>query len=829
MAIVLAGASISLASLLAAFQSAGYRLPQYFPMPPMMTLGHYLWAFVSAVLPLFFVLRSLRESVIRAESRLVALNQAQRELRASEARYRTVFENSTDALLIADATTGLIQDASPSAAALTGRRREELIGLHHSRLVPPEQAQEASALFARKLERPGLSEHELLHADGSRIPVETVSSRVTGANGEPLLLCACRDLRERRLAERTRRESESRFSTMFKSHGAMMLLIASDSGAIVDANAAAAAFYGYSPDQLRAMRHAELVAPANDGDAGRAKPAGNEQLEVACHRRASGEVRAVEIRSAPLELGGRSHEFLIIQDITERKRAEVGLHRLEAAVWQAAEAVYITDVRGNIEFVNPAFERITGYRPDEVLGRNPRILKSGHQDAAFYRGLWETILAGRAWSGVFVNRRKDGSLYHEAGSISPVKDENGRILHFVAVKNDVTREVELEQNLRQAQKMEAVGRLAGGIAHDFNNLLTVINGYCELLLARKPDADPERESLASIRQAGQRAAELTQQLLAFSRKQIVQVQSVGINAAIAEVLALVRPLIGENIRLTERLSPTAGSVLADRTQLDQVLMNLVLNARDAMPAGGSITIECAEAEVGAAEAERLQIAPGAYLRIEVSDTGVGIDAATRAHLFEPFYTTKAAGRGTGLGLATAYAIIGQCHGSITVESTPGHGSTFRILLPRSAAGPAGDEPAERAAVTGPATATILVVEDDSAVRELAASVLALPGYEILLAANAEQAEAIANDRRGPIDLLLTDVVMPGVDGNALATRLSARRAGMRVLFMSGYDRNMIAPEGILAQGVHYIGKPFTPEQLRSRVRELLNAEPHEKA
>ena len=509
------------------------------------------------------------------------------------------------------------------------------------------------------------------------------------------------------------------------------------------------------------------------------------------------------------------------QDITARILAEQKMSSLAAAIEQAAEQVVIADLDGNIQYCNPAFEKITGYSKDEAVGQNPRILKSGKQSREFYENLWRTIKRGKVWSGQFTNRKKDGSLYSEDATISPIHDASGKVTGFVAVKRDVTERVNLENQLRQAQKLESVGRLAGGIAHDFNNLLTVINGYTDLLLNRLKEGDPLRDSVAEIQNAGERAACLTKQLLAFSRKQIIEPRPTDLNSLITENRAMFQRLLGEDIELVTKLDHSLGQIMADPGQIHQVLMNLAVNARDAMPGGGRLTIETANVEVD--EGHVAGLAPGPFVLLAVSDSGTGIEKEIQERIFDPFFTTKGEGEGTGLGLSTVYGIVRQCGGATSLLSEPGQGATFRIYLPRTEAGAGSVKVATPSYGDVRGSETILVVEDQEAVRKWAVQALKSYGYRILEAAQGAEALLLAQNCSDPIHLLLTDVVMPHMTGKELAERLGPLRPEMKVLYMSGYAPDLIARRAPLDPGVAHIAKPFAPQALAAKVREVLGA------
>lgn len=498
--------------------------------------------------------------------------------------------------------------------------------------------------------------------------------------------------------------------------------------------------------------------------------------------------------------------------------------RLSTAVEQSEQSVIITDTQGNIIYVNPAFERTSGYSQAEALGQNPRLLKSNQHDAAFYAEMWATISAGEVWQGQFINKKKNGTLYTEEASITPVRDENRVIVSYVGLQRDVTRELQLEAQYRQAQKMEAIGRLSGGVAHDFNNLLVVINGYSELLLSRHLDtASPLRKYVEEIMKAGERAAGLTQQLLAFSRKQILQPKALNLNETVAHTEKMLRRLIGEDIDFVTYLEPALGKVKADPGQIEQIILNLGVNARDAMPRGGKLIIETDNVEFDETYiSQHAEVKPGHYVMLAVSDTGMGMDAATKMRIFEPFFTTKDQGRGTGLGLATVYGIVKQSGGDIWVYSEVGQGTTFKVYLPRV------DEvmprlgPPERPAAPAGGDETILLVEDELMVRTLARQVLELGGYTVLEAEHGQAALRLAQQHPS-IHLLLTDLIMPGgLTGRELAEQLEPLHPETKVLYMSGYTDDAIVHYGVFTSEVHFLQKPFTPLALSAKVRQVLD-------
>ena len=511
----------------------------------------------------------------------------------------------------------------------------------------------------------------------------------------------------------------------------------------------------------------------------------------------------------------------VARDISEHRETEKRLRLQEAALMATVDAMEITARDGTIEWVNPSFTTLTGYSAEEAIGSNARLLKSGAQPPAFYQDLWKTLLEGRVWYGQLSNRRKDGSLYTEEMTITPVTDEAGEIAHFAAIKRDISERIALETRLHGARRMEALGQLAGGVAHDFNNLLGVIRGYSELLAAQLGQ-DPRREKVDQILEASERAAKLTRQLLAFGRRQVLEPRVVDLNAVVADVEKLLRRLVGASVAVTVSPGKGLGRVRVDPTQIDQVLLNLVANARDAMPHGGRVTIETSNADLGEAECRAHAGAqPGAFVRLRVRDSGIGMDGATRARLFEPFFTTKDVGQGTGLGLATVYGIVKQSGGYVWVDSALGRGSSFDIYLPRVEEDL---EPREAKAKPSAARtpATILLVEDEASLRDIAKELLEASGYTVIAAASGPEALALAeDDARGSIQLLLTDVMMPGMSGPALARRIRERWPDVSVLYMSGYSPEAVEKEGLLDPGTRLLAKPFSLETLVRSVEEAL--------
>ena len=519
--------------------------------------------------------------------------------------------------------------------------------------------------------------------------------------------------------------------------------------------------------------------------------------------------------------------YAAARDITERKRVGAALRRSEERVRCLVDSniigVSIGDLHGKIIDANDAFLRIVGYTRSEILSGKLRwdtITPPGYRDSD-QRAIEQIKITGVAhpWEKEFL--RKDGSRVAVLIGIATLVAAEGDI-ECVAFVVDVSERKKLEQQLRQGQKMEAVGRLSGGIAHDFNNLLMVIIGYGELLVERLGENDPLRKNAEEINKAGQRAASLTQQLLAFSRQQVLQPKILDLNSVVADVKKMLGRLISEDIEVTTLLDPNLGRVQADQGQIEQVIVNLAVNARDAMPHGGKLTIETANMEVDDAyAAQHRPMPPGSFIMLSVSDTGIGMDAETQSNIFEPFFTTKERGKGTGLGLATVYGVLKQSDGFIWVDSELGNGTTFKVLLPRVE---------DRAQAVAQNTSsegsrkgweTILLVEDEESVRRLILELLNAHGYTVLEAADGIAALNIAQRAHGKIDLLLTDVVMPGMSGTQVAEKVTALHPETKVLYMSGYTDFAVEHHQIPQQGRLLLRKPFTQQSLARKVREAL--------
>ncbi|RMF05813.1 MAG: hybrid sensor histidine kinase/response regulator [Chloroflexi bacterium] len=501
-------------------------------------------------------------------------------------------------------------------------------------------------------------------------------------------------------------------------------------------------------------------------------------------------------------------------------------HLLSTAIEQAADIILITDENGIILYANPAFERISGYTLREVVGKSPFIVPHPDQDLTQINTLWSTIKSGRVWHGFLTNRKKTDETYTVEATITPVRDDSGAVVNYVSTQRDVTRERELEKQYRQAQKMEAIGQLTAGIAHDFNNLLMAINGFAELMQLKLPDDSPFQDIAGRIVSSGESAANLIRQLLVFSRKQLVEAKIINLNNVVSEIDKMLRRIIGEDIDLQTSLKPDLWPVKTDPTQIEQIIVNLAVNARDAMPTGGTLIIETRNVVLtDPAALNILDVGTNEYVMLSVTDTGVGMSKEVKQHIFEPFFTTKTEGKGTGLGLATVYGIVKQIGGAIQVESEEGDGARFEIYIPRAVEAPAGgmlEESLLHHRLQG--TETVLLVEDSSAVRELITLTLNARGYHVIKAGNGEEALRLFKERSHEIDLLLTDMIMPKMGGKELAERILEMCPDMKVIYTSGYSNDMISAYGILEPNIAFLQKPFSPIDLVSTVRAVLDSD-----
>ncbi len=664
-----------------------------------------------------------------------------------------------------------------------------------------------------------------LRLDGTPIPVE-VSAVPCVYEGKDGAIVFVRDIRERKRSD----EERSRLLQILESSLNEIYIFDSKTLHFEYVNHAALCNLGYTLATMRNMTPVDIKIDFTEMAFRESlKPLLLHELRqlifTSNHRRADGTYYPVEVHLQLVELKEQQVFLAVILDISDRKKAESERERLMAAIEQTGDIIIITDPDGIIQYVNPAFEKVTGFSREEIIGQTPRILKSGKHDQAFYRDMWDTILSGRTWEGQITNKHKKGSLWTEETTISPVLDSDGQIVNFVAVKRDMTDKLQLEDQIRQSQKMDSVGRLAGGVAHDFNNNLQVILGYTSLALKQIQPNQPIQHDLEEIKKAAERSANLTRQLLAFARKQTVAPRVLDLNDTVEGMLKMLRRLIGEDIELTWIPGPGLWPVYIDPSQIDQILANLCVNARDAIDGIGGISIETGNITLDEAYGmSHLGFTPGEYVQLEISDTGCGMDKETLEKIFEPFFTTKETGKGTGLGLSTVYGIVKQNNGFINVYSEPGQGTTFKVFLPHHVGSATSAQIMDVENIPKGRGETILIAEDDPSILKFTRRILSETGYNVFTANTPGEAIRITNENAGKIDLLVTDVIMPEMNGKELAQQLQTAYPGLKCLYISGYTADVIVHRGVLNEGTQFLQKPFTIFDFAIRVREELDRE-----
>jgi PAS domain S-box-containing protein len=727
-----------------------------------------------------------------------------------------------------------LEFASRGCAELTGYRSTDLLGergIPYDRLIHPEDRGRVSLEIGEAVAADRNFElvYRILTASGTEKWVWEKGSAVRGPEGEVNALEGfITDISELKHAEDALRFTQ--FAIDNASDSAFWM---GPDARFLYVNEAACRALGYGRDELLSMSVHDIdpefpreVWADHWNDVKQRRSFVIESR----HRAKDGTVFPVEVSVNFIEFGGKEYNCAFARDISDRRRTEEALRASEAgyrALFQnVLDGVYRTTPDGRILAANSALVRILGFDSEAQL-RETDITADLYVNPEERRNWAQRLEEEGEVRNVEVNlRRRDGRPIVALENARVIRDDAGRVSYFEGTLTDITDRKKLEEQLRQSQKMEAVGRLAGGVAHDFNNLLTAIKGYSELSLGRLDARDPIRKDLEEIRKAANRAEALTHQLLAMSRRQVLKPRVLDLGSVVGDLEKMLRRLIGEDIELTTVAEEPLGHVKADPGQLEQVVLNLVVNARDAMPRGGKLTIRLANTDVDEKTAgQGVDLEPGEYVTLSVEDTGCGMDVETRARIFEPFFTTKGHGKGTGLGLSTVYGIVRQSGGHTQVESEPGCGTSFRIFLPRVSErlDPAATREATDRMPGG--TETILVVEDEEAVRTLVCEVLGKHGYRVLEARNGGEAIAVCEDHEGEIDLLLTDVVMPEMDGQSLRRHLAPARPGMKVLFMSGYTDDAIEEHGLLSPETSLLQKPFTLGSLLAKVREILETDP----
>jgi PAS domain S-box-containing protein len=740
-----------------------------------------------------------------------------------------ILELMPDAALAVD-SAGRILSANRDVHALLGYEPRELIGQAIERLVPESlrarHVADRTAFTDAPERRPMAAMRDLVARtkDGREIDVLISLTPLATRAGEALVIASLRDISLRRAAERALRAAEERYRSLLE-NASDGIVVLDAAGRIVEVNRSAAEIGGYSREQLLGKQYLELLAPEE-------RAASSERFRAIFSRAGlrtpghdlslvAGKVIPIEYSSTLVELQGESVALVIIRDVSERRRVQEALESSERRYRELFEhnaaGVFRATVDGTLIECNAAFARIFGYESaSELAGLpcNELCVEPVERDELIERVRAEGSVANFPIRG----RRRDGSEAAALVAASLVSAEEGEVLEGTVL--DLTEKKLLEAQFRQAQKMEAIGQLAGGVAHDFNNLMMVVLGYVEMTLAQKPPNHADREPLEQIRASAERAVALTRQLLAFGRKQVLEPRVLDLNALLLEFGALLRRVLGDDITLEIRTGESLWPVRADPIQLEQVVLNLAVNARDAMPSGGVLTLEASNVSLDDTfTAKHPGARPGRFVRLLVRDTGVGMDAETVGRIFEPFFTTKELGRGTGLGLATVYGIVKQMEGYIGVDSHVGQGTEFTIFLQRSTESPEQVERREVATAAAGGSERILIVEDSEPLRKLVTRQLEAAGYRVTGAASSSQAIALVAEAAERFDLLLSDVELPGMSGPDLARILAQSTPGLRVLLMSGYSEQVMAGRELTA--LPFLQKPFSAATLVERVRDAL--------
>ncbi len=749
-------------------------------------------------------------------------------LKESENRFRSITENAADFIFIKDEARRYIF-VNRSMRDLLRLDEREVLGKTPEEVFGAEQGRVVSEVDSRSFSGETVNETRSLSIGDKKFFFNTIQAPLSVKDGKVVsIMGIVRDVSEIMRAEEKLRESEARYRSVFENAGTATLIIEEDN-TISMANPEFEKLSGYPREDVEGkMAWTDFVAPEDRErmmkyHVERRKKNGrapNEYEFLFLDR----DGNAKHIYNKVGMIPGTKKSVASHTDVTMRKLAEEERVRLNTAIEQAAETILITDTSGSIQYVNPAFEHVTGYARGDAIGENPRILKSGKHSKAFYEDLWQTLNDGRTWSGHFINRKKDGILYEEEATISPVLDSSGKIINYVAVKRDVTNEVRLEEQFRQAQKMEAVGTLAGGIAHDFNNLLQAIMGYTQMLMMSKERGDPELGKLGEIEKASQRARVLTQQLLAFSRKVESELRPVDLNREVLQVEKLLTRIIPKMIGIELHLEKDLGAIQADPAQIEQIIMNLGVNARDAMPEGGRLIFETGNVILDEGYCKiHLGAVPGEYVLLTISDTGHGMEKETLEHIFEPFYTTKETGKGTGLGLSMVYGIVKSHGGHIMCYSEQGKGTTFKVFFPAIQT-ESMDERAKREEekeLPG-GRETILLVDDEELLLALGKEMLERFGYTVLTADRGEKALEIYRREREEISLVIMDLVMPGMGGRKCLEQILKMDPSQKIVIASGYSLNGQAKAALESGAEGYMRKPYELREMLSVIRDALD-------
>jgi len=808
-----------------------------------LVVGALVAAAICAALAIVFAglkaFRRLSGGGRRLEAEVMERQRAEATLRQNDERFRQLAASTSDVFWMTTPDMLTTHYVSPAYERVWGRSAESLYARPKAwveAIVPADRERVYATFETLSRDRPEVSvEYRIARPDGTvrwihdrGFTVRDAAGDVVGHTG------VATDVTERKQVETALERQQAELRALFDLLP-VMIWFKDTENRIRRVNKAVADAAGLTVEEIEGRPSVEIypkdAAKYHADDLEVIRSGASKLGIVETVRGPGGESLWVQTDKVPYRDrdGSVIGVVVVAQDITARRRAEESLRLLGSAVEQSNESILITDsvldLPGpRILFANPAFMRMTGYAPSEVLGKTPRMLQGPHTDRSVLRRLRHDLERGHVFQGESINYRKDGTEYPLEWQVAPIRDEGGTITHFVATQRDITERKRLEAQVMQSQRLETVGKLAGGIAHEFNSILTAIMGQSELMVRDLPAGSALLTSATQIREAAERASVLTRQLLAFGRKQILQPVALDLNTLLTRMEPVLLHLMGPSVDV--RVFPAVGlkAVRADVGQIEQVIVNIAMNAADVMPNGGKLTLETANVTLDEDYVRRVpELRAGAYVMLAITDTGPGMREDVRARVFEPFFSTKGIGQGSGLGLSTCYGIIKQSGGQLSVYSEVARGAVFKIYLPQFVDPPEASLGPRDLSDLPRGSETILLVEDDPALREMAATLLRRLGYTVFVAANGVEALSVRNQRDvGHVDLLFTDVVMPHMSGKELATRVRSLSPQTRSLFTSAYTESAIVHQGVLDAGVNLLQKPFTPSMLARRIREMLD-------
>ncbi len=742
---------------------------------------------------------------------------------------QALFDNQVVGMVEVDAANQYLQ-ANPSWLKMIGYDIAELRSIKVPNITHPEDLPKQLLLNQELIEKKNTSyrmDKRYLRKNGTTFWADLsitgsydIDDKLTGMIGIVI------DISKRKQTEIDLSESENRFRSLIDQLENIPVQGYDKDRKITYWNKASTEIYGYSraeavgqqlegliiPPQMRT----EVIESTNRRlEKGKAIPSG----KIILQNKKGSDVPIYSSHIMHTNASGDNEMFCIDIDLRLLQQSEDKVRQLVAAVEQSGETIVITNTNAIIEYANPAFTAVTGYSQDEAIGQNPRILNSGEQDKSVYAEMWKTITSGKTWQGRFVNKKKDGNRFVEDVTISPILNSAGKIVNYVAAKRDITEQLQVQEKYQQAQKMEEIGQLAGGVAHDFNNMLAIIIGQVEVALLKVDPQDPIRRRLNEINVAANRSADLTRQLLGFARQQTHHPEELNLNDTIATTLAMLKRLIGEQLEINWQPEAVHPITKIDPGHFNQILTNLIINARDAITGTGVITVKTQRLFFDETFCNSHPGShPGEYVQVDISDTGCGIKEDIIDKIFDPFFTTKEVGEGTGLGLSMVFGLVKQNNGYIIVNSIPNQGTTFSIYFPSPKTTATSLELTKsNNLICG--SATILIVEDEFSLLDITKSILTEAGYSVLTASDPLTAIQLAENHQGTIQLLLTDVVLPKMSGVELSDYLTEIRPGIKTLYMSGYPQDNL---GQKKGAVELLPKPFSAAKLTQKVRDVLD-------